>query len=228
MATTTPTLADAAAVELTFAYLSELDRLGDLVGAAIREVFDNMSGYDRRELAMYVEQVRPLAVAGAAEGADLASAYLAELTGSVPPAIDLRFAPEGLEGPYHRMWHDLGENYGFEHSRDAGSEMSHMSGIDSTRGGASKRMAKPGTKVIGFRRVLHAGACDWCQVVSTQIYKSVESGSFGHHGCRCRPPVPVTDRNDPALAINRKLRSQLRKSGAMGRASAARTRSRAR
>jgi hypothetical protein len=191
-------------------------------------VFDSMSAYDRAQLAEFVGQVRPLAVAGASEGADLASAYLTELTGSVPPAIEMEFSATGLEDPFHRMWHDLDQGYTWEHSRDAGGGVARMSGIDNTRGGAGKRMAQPGIKVIGFRRVLHAGACEWCQVVATQLYRSVASGSFGHHACRCHPPVPVTDRNDPALAINRKLLKTLKKSGAVGRVTASTKRRRAR
>lgn len=223
-------LTEAEAVALTLDYLSELSRLGEMVGEAIAEVFRNMDAYEREQLVDYLEQVRPLAHAGASEGADLAGAYLTELTGSAPPAIklDLESAIGSLEGPFHRMWHNLGEGQSYEQARDAGESMARMDGTDTPRGGAGQRLAEPGIHVIGYRRPLHPGACEWCQVVATQLYKSMQSAYFGHHGCQCRPAIPVTDTHDPALAINRKLLKSLRKSGAVERVSAARERSRSR
>jgi hypothetical protein len=64
--------------------------------------------------------------------------------------------------------------------------------------------------------------------VGTQLYKSQESATFGHHGCRCKPPVPVFEGFDPGKQINDARLKELRESGAVKRVSEARERSRAR
>jgi hypothetical protein len=218
------------AVELTLSYLDELDLLGRAVGEAIREAFLMMPAYDRAQLVEWVEAMTPLARAGAAEGADLASAYLAELTGSAATAAQIDLLVPALDGPFLRHWHDLSEGYSWEHSRDAGAGQAEMDGIDSARGGAAQRFQQPGVKILGYQRVVQVGACEWCQVVATKLYKTKESGAFkGHKGCRCVPPIPVTAENRAAVkAINNTRLAALKKSGAVGRASEAAARRRAR
>lgn len=218
----------AAGVALTLAYLAELDRLGDMVADAIREVFDGFTALDRAQLAEFIAEVRPLAGAGAAEAADLTSAYLAELSGSTPAAVDFALTESALDAPFLRHWHDLKQGMPWEDARASGGSQAEMMGEDITRQGAADRMANPGIKVRGYRRTLHPGACDWCQVVATQLYKTVETGSFGHHACRCIPPIPVLEGVDPAGEINKILLKDLKASGAVSRVSAARERSRAR
>lgn len=226
-----PVLSVADSTALTMQYLDELELLSRAVGAAIREAFMNMSDYERAQLAEWVERARPLSQAGTAEGADLAGAYLAELTGVTPPVIgDLSLDYIDLEAPYTRMWHDLESGMDWNDARNGGASQAEAIGRDSTSGGATKRMGKPGTKVIAYQRVVSAGACEWCQVVATQLYRSAETASLGgqHHSCKCRV-VAVTEENAKSVRhINSQRLRSLKKSGAIGRASAARERSRAR
>lgn len=220
---------EALAVDLTLAYVAEMERLGDLVGAALREVFDGFTALDRAQLAEWLETVRPLAGAGAAEAVDLTSAYLAELTGAAPAAVDLALVDTPLDGPFLRHWHDLKVGMPWEQARAAGGSQAEMLGVDVTNEGAAARMARPGVKTRGYLRVLSPGACEWCQVVSTQLYHSADSARFGHHACKCRVVPVVGERvHSAATAINRSRLTELRGSGAIGRASASRARSRAR
>lgn len=218
---------EAEAVALTVAYTAEMARLGDMVGAAIREVFESMPALDRAELAEFIAATKPLAHAGATEAADLASAYLAELSGTMPAAVDLAIDLPALDGPFLHHWHNLTERMPWDESRVTGAGQAEMLGPDAVKRGANARMGKPGMKTRGFRRCLHPGACEWCQVVSTQLYKSAESASFGHHACRCYV-IPVIGGADAVAAINRKRLGELRRSGAVQRVSKARDRSRAR
>lgn len=217
------------ATTLTLTYIDMLDALAAAVGQAIRDVFSTMSGYDRAQLAEWLERVTPLTQAGAAEGANLAAAYLAELTDLAPTIIDDIEVVADLEGPYLRYWHDLKEGHSWEDSIDGGASQAEALGERATRDGAGQQFEHPpaGVKVIGWQRVAQPGACEWCQVVSTQLYHSRESGTFGHHECRCIPPIPVTEHNAKALrALNRSNLTQLRRSGAVARATEARQRSR--
>lgn len=223
-------LSDAAVIDLTINYLDQLDLLSRAVGEAIREAFELMPAYDRAELADFIQQIEPMALAGANEGADLASAYLAELTGAIPGAVDLDLTIPVLDAPFLRHWHMLNEGYPWEHARESGAGQAEMMGQDATRGGAAQRSANPGVKVIGWQRVVQPGACEWCQVVATKLYRTKETGAFrGHTGCRCLPPIPVTAENAAAIAkINSARLRTLKKKGAVQRATDASQRRRAR
>ena len=221
---------DAAVIDLTLAYLEQLDLLSRAVGEAVREVFESMPSYDRAELADFIQEIRPMALAGANEGADLASAYLAELHGVLPAAVDLDLTIPALDGPFLRTWHMLGEGYPWEHARQSGASQAEMMGQDSARGGAAQRAANPGVKTIGWQRVVQPGACEWCRVVATKLYRTKESGAFmGHTGCRCLPPIPVSAENAAAIRkINSARLRTLKKTGAVQRATDASKRRRAR
>jgi hypothetical protein len=226
----TDLLDEAEAIALTVAYQDELGRIGELVGEAVRDVFRSMSTIQRHNLAEYLAQAEPLVRAGAAEGSDLAGAYLAELTGvALPPGgpIDLAKVGIDLDGAYHRTWHELGQGRPWDEAFDSGASVAELDGRDSAQRGASTRMADPAIHVGGFRRVITAGACEWCRVVATQIYQSEQTATFGHHGCNCTV-VPVGDTLDPGKAINSARLRELKAGGAVKRVSVARERSRAR
>lgn len=223
-----PLLTDLEATAITLSYLDQLDAIAGLVAQAIRDVWMNMTNYDREQLAEWIQEVSPLAQAGAAEGADLAAAYLSELTGVAPSGATLDFALPALDGPFLRHWHDLKEGRTWEDSIDGGASQAEAIGERSTRDGAGEQFDHPpkGVKIIGWQRVVQLDACDWCQVVATQMYRTRESGTFGHHYCRCLPPIPVTDENATALrALNRTRLKEKRRSGAVERVSEARKRS---
>jgi hypothetical protein len=220
---------EAQALALTTSYIDELDLLAGAVGEAIRDAFLAMPAYERAQLAEWLERITPVAKAGAAEGADLAGAYLAELTGTTPPGVlSLDAVLPALEAPFHRMWHNLGQGMDWEQARHGGASQAQANGEDSVGAGATKRMGHTGTKVIAHQRVPSSNACDWCQVVATQMYRTAESASLNgqHHNCRCRV-IAVTEENAKALrALNRSRLRGLKKSGAVRKATEARARSR--
>lgn len=218
---------EAYTIDLTVTYLDELEALAEAVGRALREIFEDLTAEDKESLARFIAEAEPFVKAGQATGADLAAAYLSEITGVPPALIDLRFPEVALEGPYHRMWHQMGEGYDYADARASGASVAEGTGYSATSDGASTQMGHPGTKVRGYRRVINIGACEWCQVISTQLYRSQESATFGHRHCRCGVvAVPFGDHS--AAKVNQARLAALRKSGAITRVSAARERSRAR
>lgn len=224
----TDLLDDAATIDLTLSYLDELDALGRAVGQAIREIFEGLTAVEKESLADFIREASPYINAGHTGGADLASAYLAELTGTTPALIDLRFAEAPLDSAYHRLWKQLGNDYSYEDARQSGASVAESTGYDSAHEGGSKRMAHPGTKVRGYRRVINPTACEWCQVVSTQLYRSAESAhATRHHHCKCTV-VAVAWGDAAGAKINQARLKALRQSGGITRASAARERNRAR
>jgi hypothetical protein len=225
------TITEAEATALTLLYLEQLNNLGDVTGAAIRAEFLAMDAYDRANLDDFIRRAMPFAMAGMEEGASLAGAYLSEVIGTDITAGALNLSVTGLDDPFLHYWHDLKEGQTWEQSRQGGASKADMVGHDVVRDGAAGRMAEPGTKtkVIAYQRVVHPGACEFCQVVATQMYRSFESAMFGHHKCRCIPPIPVTTENAAALRkINQARLKDLRAAGSVQRVSEARARSQAR
>lgn len=220
-------LAEAQAVELTLSYIEQLNVLADIVGVALRDIFENLAQVNRADIAAFIAEASPYAEAGASAGADLAAAYLSELTGSAIAASDITMPTIAYDDPFLRTWHQLTEGYDYQAARESGSSVAEMLGRDATNDGASAQMSKPGVKVRGWRRVISARACEWCRVVGTQLYRTQASATFGHHGCRCQV-VAVPFGDDPGKAINDARLRELRASGAVERVSAARERSRAR
>ena len=220
-------LAEAEAIELTLTYIEQLNILAEVVGLALRDVFENLSSVNRADIAAFIAEASPYAEAGASAGADMAAAYLSQLTGSVISPTDLTMPTVKYNDPFLRTWHQLSEGYEYAEARQSGSSVAEMIGRDATRDGASQRMNQPGTKVRGWRRVISAKACEWCRVVGTQMYRTQKSATFGHHGCKCEI-VAVPYGADPGKAINDARLRELKASGAVERVSAARERSRGR
>jgi hypothetical protein len=215
------------AVDLTLAYMAEVEAVAELTGLAVRSVFVQLAHTDRADIASFITDAEPYVRAGADEGADLAAAYISEMTGADIAAIDLRGPKPTWEGPFHRTWHQLSEGYDYGAAKESGASVAEMMGQDSVRDGASQRMSQPGVAVRGYRRVISAKACEWCRVVSTQMYRTEATATFGHHGCKCQV-VPVPYGPDAAQAINDARLRELKASGAVQRVSEARERSRQR
>lgn len=211
------------AIELTVAYITELDRIASQVGDLVRGVFENLEHINRSDIEEFIALAEPYTGAGQAEGADLAAAYLSEMTGEPLTALEVKFPTVDFGTPFHRTWHNLGELTPYEEARAGGASVAEMLGYDATTNGASARMGKPGVRVTGYRRVISAKACEWCRVVATQLYHSAETATFGHHGCKCTVLAVFRD-NDPTKAINQARLRELKAEGAVKRVTAARER----
>lgn len=212
-------------VLLTETYFDQLDALAAATGAELRSVLLSLDHLNRADVERYAEQATPYFRAGRSEAIDLTAGYLSETTGEGRLGIIDLAAEADVLAPFLRQWHLLKEGQAWEEARASAATQAEMSGYDHVQQGAADRMAKPGTKVRGYRRVLSPGACEWCQVVSTQLYKSAESARFGHHDCHCKV-VAVPLGADPGAAINKTRLADLKASGAVDRASAARSRAR--
>lgn len=219
-------VSEAEAVDLTLAYLAEVDRLAAAVGEAVREVFRDLTSIDRSEIEAFIEGASPYTTAGQTGAADMASAYLSEVLGESISVVDLRYPTIPFDDPFLRTWSNLDSGMAFEDAVAGGESMAEMLGQDATTGGAATASDATKTKLRGWRRPIQAKACEWCRVVATQMYRSAETATFGHHGCRCKPPVPVYVGFDPGKKINDARLKELKESGAVKRVSEARQRSR--
>lgn len=214
-----PLVDELAIVDLTEAYFDQLDRLAEATGAEIRAVWLSLRHLNRRDVEQFVREATPFFRAGRSEAIDLTAGYLSEVTGKAPPVVDLATTAADVEAPFLRTWHLLKGGNPWDVARQSGASQADMVGYDHVQQGAADRMANPGTKTRGYRRVLSPNACEWCQVVATKLYKTAETARFGHKKCKCRVVAIVGRRHaEAANAINKSRLADLKGSGAVGRA----------
>lgn len=224
-------VAEDEAVAITLAYLDEIEALAAQIGFQVRDVFIDLTHTNRADIEEFIREAGVYANAGIAEADDLAAAYVSEMTGAHLTVADVVAPTIPWDDPFLRTWHELTEGMPYLDAKQSGASVAEMIGHDATRDGATARMGTAGKAIRGWRRVISAKACEWCRVVSTQLYKSEATATFGHHGCKCQP-MPIFQGNDPSFAINQARHSErlreLKAEGAVKRVSAARERSRAR
>lgn len=221
---------DAVVVASTDAYQRGLIRTGDALKESLRGAFERFmeSGRtDRRDILTWSEGVQPALNAAATEAKALAGAYNAA-TGARPavatvdPVMFAQLVP--FEGPFLRLWRGLKHGLPFEESVQYATDVAGYLGSDAVQQVARRASGAAGA----YRRIPNIDACKWCAVVSTQLYRSNESATFGHNGrCKCTV-VPVADTSaDTALDRLRQERyARLKSDGVIDEISDSRTRAR--
>jgi len=213
---------DADLVSLVEAYQLRLNALADQAAAMIRDAFLSLPEVRDHLLADFIKEAAMIVDAARLEGADLATGLVMELAGTMPKPVDLVFGAVDLDAPFLRTWHQLAEGQPFPDARLSGASEAERLGSNAAHDGANNRMAHTGLRVVGARRVLSPNACEWCQVVSVQRYRSVESASFGHGGahnkknCKCTA-VAIYGKRDPGLTLNKRRYAELKASGGVKR-----------
>lgn len=207
---------DAVVVASTEAYQRGLDILAGELGSTLADAFGKRMAAgltDRVDVLEWVENIQPAVMAAAIEAAGLAGAH-SMTVGSAPSAsatssvMYAQLAP--FDGPYLRLWRGLGDGLMFE---DAAADAAEVAGQLSAS--VVQHVSRRSTGTAGrFRRVLTLSSCKWCAVVSTQLYHSAESATFGHNNCDCTV-VPVHDSaSDAAIdELQRQRLSQLKADG---------------
>lgn len=213
---------DAELVAMIEAYQIRLNALADQAAAMIRDAFLSLPEVRDHLLADFAKEAKVIVDAARLEGADLASGLVSVLADEIPKAAILKFEDVAYDAPFLRTWHQLKQGESFPDARLSGASEAEIIGHNAAHDGAMNRMGHTGLRVVGARRVLSPNACEWCQVVSVQRYRSVESASFGHGGahnkknCKCSV-VTIMGKRDPGLTLNKRRYADLKASGAVKR-----------
>lgn len=97
-------------------------------------------------------------------------------------------APPSTARAFSIMWRRLGDGYEWEDAFASGRAMFIAAHVDALYQ-AARRSGDVWAGRVGYRggwqRVLVGTSCEWCALVSTQIYYSAASASFGHDNCDC-------------------------------------------
>jgi hypothetical protein len=201
------------------AYQLQLNALADAAATAVRDAFLALPEVRDALLAEFERESRAIVLAARLEGADLASGLVSVLAGQTPKPVVLKFGDVAFDAPFLRTWHRLKEGDSFQQAQEAGASEAEIIGHNAAHDGAMGRMANTGLRVVGARRVLSPGACEWCQVLSVQRYHSVDAATFGHGGrhnkknCKCSV-VAIYGKRDPGRTLNKRRYADLKASGA--------------
>lgn len=214
------------ALRLTLAYTIEVDRLAAAVGGVLRQNFIDLTHTDRADIAGFIAESEPTVIAGIEEGADLAAAYISEMAGVAVTAERVAAPVIPWDDPFLRTWHNLSEGEVYEAAKAKGATVAEMMGYDAVTDGTDGFMGRNAVGVRAWRRVISAKACEWCRVVSTQLYKTQATATFGHHGCKCAVLPVFHEQADHAKAINTARLKELKAEGTVTKVSEARERAR--
>lgn len=217
------------------AYQNRLNTVADNAAEHSRTSFLSLPSIQREYLGDFIEAIRPVLEAAQIEASELAAALIIDLADKVPKFGTLTLPEIVFDMPFHHTWHDLKGGMRYEDARLGGAGRAEQLGRDATYGGANARMEASGLKKVGFRRVINAGACEWCQLVSVQRYRSMESANFGHGGrgkanrknCRC-VVVTIWGHRDPGRTLNQRRYAELKAQGVPERVNEAHRRQAAR
>lgn len=186
------------------AYQRQMARLRASAARQAEAAWRSLEGYDRADVATFVRRAGP-AVEAARQSAGSAKAGLVSmLTDSPLVGVDVpRLPAEAFEEPFLRTWHLLGEGVPFDRAVESGAAEAGAF-ADGEVVSASRQAGDEADdgRVVAWERVPEPDACDWCQLVAGQMYRTAESADFGHANCGCEV-VPVTGTRRGGRAINR-------------------------
>lgn len=212
---------------LTARLQAHLEVIGARAAVATTRAWDELGTYDRDSIETFTRRVAPTIAGSKTAAANTATGYYSTLLAVRPPAINVArlatlFVPAA---GFLAYWHALKEGRDHAEALSAGRSMVEAATsnavVSTARRTGDAVAAATGQRTAGWRRVLDGKACEWCQVVSTQRYRTAESADFGHDRCGCTA-VPIIGDRDPGRVVNRQLLDELKAAGAVDRISATR------
>lgn len=208
-------LAAPAALAAAAAYQRSSRRLGDAAAAAAVARFDRIDYFGELDES-FLDDAAALDETAQEAQAMLLAGYLSTLLGH-PVQLDLAEAtgeairPEGTRRSWAilflALWAALSSGQRFDEARAVAREEAagQMFTSLSWAQRAGLRAALSGEKEVQrFRRIISPGACDFCAVISEQVYFKEELMP-AHPRCRCSV-APIVSGSDPGLALNQQTR----------------------
>lgn len=193
---------------------SLLARLRATTAAAVVRAWDSLDTHDEAAQATFARRAGPVIVAGQQRSIAMTAAHLAALTGvraEVDTTTVLAASAVDLAEPFIALGRLINAGADIAAALDAGRGRADAIADFGVQDASWKASAPWDDHVVGWRRVLDGKACDWCQLVSTQRYRTADSASFGHKRCGCTVD-PIIGDSDPGRVINRELLASLKAS----------------
>ena len=182
---------------LTDAQIRRQAQIRGVTVAAIQKAWDSLPGYDKSNVAEFLDLAVPLVTAAQRNAASVTNAYVGRVSGNGPSKLALSAvtgaavrkgtSPKDVyRRPFVDVWSALKRGDAYElavaagRARAAGSAaMDVQLAQRATLGAVSDAQ-----RIRGYQRVADAGACTYCQAIDGAFVKSADAMAL-HNGCGC-------------------------------------------
>jgi hypothetical protein len=220
-------------------YEDQVAAVRETILGYIRRRWESMAAYHQPDVEAYVRAVTPVVTAGQIQVAALTDVYLASIEAAVlgRPARLVGVprelvTTEALRGvPHDEMWRrpgvavwsDLSQGHPLEEAVAAGAALALVlaaTNLQLARTHASRHILSNNPRVVGYRRVLSANACELCQT-STHRFGKDELMPI-HNSCTCSTIAVYGHEPDPGVveegapAVDGRGQSTVRDNGELG------------
>lgn len=194
------------ATRLAENHIAAHGRLQELVSDRVGRAWDALGSYDRADVRRFLQFAVPLVLAGQRQSVALTEAYLAAFLGRAPKGIDpakltgaaVRNGTEPTETytrPFVTVWTSLKAGQQYEDAVNAGlarAQSTAAMDIQLSQRETLRAVGEADRTIMGFQRVINAGACEYCQSLSGAQFLKQDPMPI-HPACRCSAePVEYT------------------------------------
>ena len=182
----------AASKALDRRYQQALADLRARYGAAVAAQWANLPAYNEADIADLVRAVEALTASVTKTTTQLTSGWLAIRAGTTvsatPATIAATDMTEFLRPAFMTVWGALKDGQPIDQAIAAGGERVGNLGrfyVTTTARAASDYIDQQSPQITAWGREPEAGACSWCQDLSTVVFDSAAAADIGHDNCHC-------------------------------------------
>lgn len=185
--------------ELVGRYQSRMAKIADNVQSQAGKAWDALGSYNEVDIARLTEVSERLWVASRTQAVNTSSGFYSLVTDTASVGVnvaEVAGAPPSAAEAFRVTWKHMADGMPWEEAVAAGRAAFERSHFDAAHqaarytGDVWERAS--GRQGFGWQRVLVGVSCEWCALVSTQVYRSAGSASFGHDHCDCAV-VPMAE-----------------------------------
>lgn len=157
----------------------------------MQRVWDQLPNYDESSLEVLAGRSGPTLRAAKNAAFTASTGFYGAVTGRPAPRLtvaDVAVDP-ALRDPFIATWRALKQGRSYDAAVAAGRE--RLDAVVANLANSTARqtgdlyLGRAGITAHGWERIPDPDACDWCQLVAGQTYKSADSADFGHDRCAC-------------------------------------------
>lgn len=172
-------------------YKRQLATYRDRTSVVLAGSWDRLGTYTEDDVDVFARRTAPVLAGAKTAAVGLSAAFFAVVLSTRPVGVnpsDVTIEPR-LRDPFLSAWHAVSEGRPWDEAFQAGRSMSEAVGWNFVTSAARRTgdivAEKSGKELRGWERVPSADACEWCDLVSGQLYATAESADFGHDRCNC-------------------------------------------
>lgn len=202
-------------------YREELAGLRREAVIAVEQAWDELPAIRQDEMGRWLQTVLPVVDGGRRAAVALTDGYMADYLRSAgedarPLGLDpndyRRPSPDGevYARPFVHTYTKQAEGMDPRQARQFGGTIATTlanTDVQFAARGASADWTARDTRIVGYRRVPGAGACQFCILVSTRRYTTGQLMEI-HNRCGCGVE-PIVGQNDPGIVADRELFERL-------------------